>query len=82
MHMTHSVKAICQNLIPGFRATATLAAALVLAAGFLAAVCSVRWLFAGHRRGSVCSESLVAVTPSRASRDSDPASGAGRPRRA
>jgi len=32
MHMKQSVKSICQSVLPGFRATASLAAALVLAA--------------------------------------------------
>jgi polar amino acid transport system substrate-binding protein len=41
MHLKHSVKTICQNLIPGFRATATLAAALLLAAAFPASATTI-----------------------------------------
>lgn len=41
MHMKQSVKAICQSVLPGFRATATLAAALVLAAAVPASATTI-----------------------------------------
>jgi polar amino acid transport system substrate-binding protein len=41
MHMKQSVKTICQSLIPGFRATATLVTALVLAAALPASATTI-----------------------------------------